>query len=39
MANKIVLALGGGGVKGIAHLGVVACLLENDYEIDGIAAV
>lgn len=37
MANKIVLALGGGGVKGIAHLGVVACLLENDYEIDGIA--
>ena len=37
MSNKIVLALGGGGVKGIAHLGVVACLLDNDYEIEGIA--
>ncbi len=37
MAEKIVLALGGGGVKGIAHLGVVACLLDHDYEIEGIA--
>ena len=37
MAEKIVLALGGGGVKGIAHLGVVACLLDNGYEIEGIA--
>ncbi|NLB70445.1 MAG: hypothetical protein GX797_00365 [Chloroflexi bacterium] len=37
MSDKIVLALGGGGVKGIAHLGAVECLLENNYEIDGIA--
>ncbi|NLE82931.1 MAG: patatin-like phospholipase family protein [Chloroflexi bacterium] len=37
MAKNIVLALGGGGVKGIAHLGVVACLLDHDYEIHGIA--
>lgn len=37
MSKEIVLALGGGGVKGIAHLGVVQCLLDNDYEIGGIA--
>lgn len=37
MTESIVLALGGGGVKGIAHLGVVACLLENHYSIEGIA--
>lgn len=37
MGEKIVLALGGGGVKGIAHLGVVACLLDRGYEIQGIA--
>lgn len=37
MAKSIVLALGGGGARGIAHLGVVQCLLDNDYEISGIA--
>jgi NTE family protein len=37
MAKNVVLALGGGGVRGIAHLGVVQCLLDNDYEIVGIA--
>jgi NTE family protein len=37
MAKSIVLALGGGGIRGIAHLGVVQCLLDNDYEITGIA--
>ena len=37
MTESIVLALGGGGVKGIAHLGIVACLLENHYSIEGIA--
>ena len=37
MAKQIVLALGGGGVRGIAHLGAVQCLLDNDYEINGIA--
>jgi len=37
MAKNIVLALGGGGVRGIAHLGIVQCLLDNEYEIVGIA--
>ncbi|GEM_PF-117896 len=37
MAKDIVLALGGGGVRGISHLGVVQCLLDNHYEINGIA--
>jgi len=37
MAKSIVIALGGGGVRGIAHLGAVQCLLDNEYEISGIA--
>jgi len=37
MTKSIVLALGGGGVKGIAHLGAVQCLLDNNYEFSGIA--
>ena len=37
MTKNIVLALGGGGVRGIAHLGAVQCLLDNEYEISGIA--
>lgn len=37
MAKNVVLALGGGGVRGIAHLGSVQCLLDNQYEISGIA--
>jgi len=37
MAEDIVLALGGGGVRGIAHLGAIECLLENDYNLVGIA--
>ncbi|HPT23993.1 MAG: patatin-like phospholipase family protein [Anaerolineaceae bacterium] len=37
MAREIVLALGGGGVRGIAHLGVLKCLEEHDYQIKGIA--
>ena len=37
MAKSIVVALGGGGVRGIAHLGAVQCLLDNEYEINGIA--
>ena len=37
MAKNIVLALGGGGMRGIAHLGAVQCLLDNEYEISGIA--
>ena len=37
MAKNIVLALGGGGVRGIAHLGAVQCLQDNEYELSGIA--
>jgi NTE family protein len=37
MAKNVVLALGGGGMRGIAHLGAVQCLLDNEYEISGIA--
>lgn len=37
MAKRIVLALGGGGVRGVAHLGAVQCLLDEQYEISGIA--
>ncbi len=37
MTKNIVLALGGGGMRGIAHLGAVQCLLDNEYEISGIA--
>ena len=37
MKRKVNLALGGGGVRGVAHLGVVQCLLDHDYTINGIA--
>ena len=37
MAKEIVLALGGGGLRGIAHLGVLRCLEENGYKVKGIA--
>lgn len=37
MSKEIVLALGGGGMRGIAHIGVIKCLVENDYHIVGIA--
>jgi len=37
MAKEIVLALGGGGVRGIAHLGIAQCLLDKKYKIAGIA--
>lgn len=37
MAKSVVLALGGGGMRGIAHLGTVQCLLDQNYEIIGIA--
>ncbi|MGV8024948.1 MAG: patatin-like phospholipase family protein [Anaerolineaceae bacterium] len=35
--QKITLALGGGGLKGYAHIGIIAALEENGYEIAGIA--
>ncbi len=33
----IVIALGGGGVRGIAHIGVIRCLQENGFKICGVA--
>ena len=35
--KKITLALGGGGLKGYAHVGIISALEENGYEISGIA--
>ena len=37
MAKEVLLALGGGGIRGIAHIGVIKCLMENEYKIAGIA--
>lgn len=37
MSKEVLLALGGGGIRGIAHVGVIKCLLENGYKIAGIA--
>ncbi|MEA4811050.1 MAG: patatin-like phospholipase family protein [Anaerolineaceae bacterium] len=37
MSKEVVLALGGGGMRGIAHIGVIRCLEENGYKIKGIA--
>jgi NTE family protein len=33
----IVLALGGGGIRGVAHVGVIRCLEEAGYRIAAIA--
>jgi NTE family protein len=35
--KKITLALGGGGIKGFAHIGVIRQLLKEDFEIAAIA--
>lgn len=37
MAKKISLALGGGGTKGFAHIGVIRQLEKEGFEIDAIA--
>lgn len=37
MTKEVVLALGGGGVRGVAHLGVIQCLLDHHYKINAIA--
>jgi NTE family protein len=37
MTKKICLVLGGGGSKGLAHIGVIKALCENGYEITQIA--
>lgn len=35
--NRVALALGSGGARGYAHIGVIAELLDRDYEIVGVA--
>lgn len=37
MAAEIALALGGGGVRGIAHLGVMRCLEKEGFKIKAVA--
>lgn len=37
MSKEVILALGGGYMRGIAHVGVIKCLVEHDYNIAGIA--
>ncbi len=37
MLKEVNLALGGGGIRGVAHLGVVQCLFDHNYKINGIA--
>lgn len=37
MKKKICLALGSGGSKGLAHVGVIKALVENNFEITQIA--
>ena len=34
---KIAIALSGGGVRAIAHLGVVKVLIDNGFEIEAIS--
>src|SRR5512139_2225686 len=35
--KTVSLVLGSGGARGLAHIGVIHCLEENDYEIRSIA--
>ena len=37
MKKKISLCLSSGGARGLAHIGVIEVLLENDYEIEQIS--
>jgi NTE family protein len=37
--NRVSLALGSGGARGYAHIGVIDELRESGYDIVGIAAV
>ena len=37
MANEITLALGGGGIRGIAHIGVVKALIRHGITVKSIA--
>lgn len=35
--REIIIALGGGGVRGIAHIGAIRCLQDNGFKIRGVA--
>ena len=35
--NRVALALGSGGARGYAHIGVIAELVDRSYEIVGVA--
>lgn len=37
MKQKVALVLGSGGARGVAHIGVIEALLENDFEITSVA--
>lgn len=37
--NKVILALGAGGARGLAHIGVIRALAEEGIPIDGIAGI
>jgi NTE family protein len=37
--RKVILALGAGGARGLAHIGVIRALKEADIPIDGIAGI
>ncbi|MBK6265868.1 patatin-like phospholipase family protein [Marivirga sp. S37H4] len=37
MKQKVALVLGSGGARGVAHIGVIEALLENNFEITSIA--
>jgi NTE family protein len=36
---KVILSLGAGGARGLAHIGVIRALVEEDIPIDGIAGI
>lgn len=37
MKQKVALVLGSGGARGVAHIGVIEALLENNFEITSVA--
>ncbi|HQJ10057.1 MAG TPA: patatin-like phospholipase family protein, partial [Deltaproteobacteria bacterium] len=37
--RKVILALGAGGARGLAHIGVIRALVTGGIPIDGIAGI
>ncbi|PTB90723.1 phospholipase, partial [Marivirga lumbricoides] len=37
MKQKVALVLGSGGARGVAHIGVIEALLDNNFEITSVA--